>query len=359
MASGIDLTSFPKLKVTGSNVIGSWKSWLSQFEISVEMTTLNLGKEDVDGQGTMLDKFRGRSKLLALLGAIGSEGMDILTSLGFDLKNGDADAYTAALDLLKGHYEREDSFYVKTMKFVTVSQAGGEDEREYLLRVEKLSRNMAFGAGNEELRKRFSVALAVNGLREHSIRRQLLQENDLQWDQLSAKLRTRQLGRVSDNILSEVKAGSFNVKTEISSVSEDEKKSVNQVYKSSKDKYRSRDSSRSSNSSRDSSSSRRYEGRSRRPYQSRDTRYRSRYNSPQRDEGCFQCGKSSHYVRHCPEVRCFQCQAKGHTIKDCPEGRGRSFRKYRHFQGTSNRDGSGSDSRSPSRKVRFHESNSK
>jgi len=78
--------------------------------------------------------------LLALLSAIGKDGRATLQSLGFDLRNNENEGYKQALGLLRGHYDRSDSFYVKTMSFVTVSQANDEDEREYLLRVEKLSR---------------------------------------------------------------------------------------------------------------------------------------------------------------------------------------------------------------------------
>ena len=212
MAQRVDLSSFPKLKLDSNDVSGSWDSWLTQFEIAVELTTLNLGKEAVEAQ--QVDKFRGRSKLLALLGAIGAEGSAILKSQGFDVKNNTVEGYKSALDLLKGHYEREESFYVKTMKFVTVSQTCGEDERDYLLRVQTLSRDMGFGEASEDVRNRFAVALAVNGLRENSMRRQLLQENDLTWDQLSTKLRARHIGRESEQMLSETRVGHFSVKKE-------------------------------------------------------------------------------------------------------------------------------------------------
>jgi len=193
----VDLSSFPKLKLNAQDVTTSWKHWLSQFEIAVELTTLNLGTVD-DGHGHPIDVFRGRTKLLALLSSVGSEGMETLQSLGFDLQNNDINAYTIALDLLKGHYEREESRYVKTIKYVTVAQAIGEEERDYLLRVEKLSRTMEFGHANEQIRERFNVALAVNGLSDRHMRRMLLQENELTWANLTTKLRAKSLARESE-----------------------------------------------------------------------------------------------------------------------------------------------------------------
>ena len=176
-ANGLDLNAFPKLKLDATNINRSWNSWLSQFKLSVEVAALNLGSEEVDGE--RVSALRGRKNLLVLLSAIGAEGIDTLQSLGFDLDTHDDNGYDRALALLIGHYSVQDSYYVKTMKFVTVAQACGENELEYLLRVEKLSRTMEFGADNDELRCRFTVALAVNGLSDLGLRRSLLQEPDL------------------------------------------------------------------------------------------------------------------------------------------------------------------------------------
>ena len=255
MALGVNLSSFPKLNLYPGNVGVSWDDWLTQFEIAVELATLNLGKEDVGG--VQVDKFKGRPKLLALLGAIGNEGIATLKSLGFDMKNAEDNGYETSLDLLKEHYEKEESFYVKTMKFVTVSQACGEEERDYLLRVQKLSRDMGFGVNNEELRQRFAVALAVNGLNGNSLRLRLLEINDLKWDRLSAILKARQLARETDYMLTGAKASHFDVKKESRyevdflgssdcSIEESRNRCVNKVYKN--EKY-SRDSSESSSSS--------------------------------------------------------------------------------------------------------------
>ena len=145
MSARIDLSAFPKLVFNASDMTQSFKSWLSQFKISVELTTLSLGKETV--ASVQVDKFRGRTKLLALLGAIGSEGIELLQTLGFDIESNETDAYSDALKLLQDHFEREKSIYVRTMKFVTVAQAASENAVDYLLRVEKLSRTMGFGDG--------------------------------------------------------------------------------------------------------------------------------------------------------------------------------------------------------------------
>lgn len=368
----VNLNSFPKLKLLSSNISSSWESWVVQFEIAIELATLNMGTEEIHGEVTNI--FRGRKKLLALLSAIGNDGIETLRSLGFAMANQDDDAYDQALDLLKDHYDREESFYVKTMRFVTVSQALAESHTDYLLRVEKLSRNMGFG-NNEDLRQSFCVALAVNGLMDTSVRAQLLQEQDLTWDQLKAKLKAHMIARESESLLSQAKAGSFNVKQEIKEegtvhrISSDRRRSGKpKVYFDSRHNsgergrnyYRSRDSSRSSGNS--SSSERYYRRSSPRRYSKRYTSPRTdrprRYNSPRRESyGCFQCNKEDHQVRDCPEAICFTCNVKGHTSQDCKSrSKSRSHRDRRHYH---NNSGSRSDS-SPSnrsyRRVRFTQS---
>ena len=159
---GFNLNDFPKLEVASANVSASCQAWLLEFELSIEMVTLKLTP----------DFFQGRIKLLALLHTIGKDGRDALQSLGFDMKHADS-TYDQAMNHLKSVYEKQESVYVKTMRFVTVSQTNSETECDYLLRTEKLSRTLNFG--DESLRREFALAIAVNGLRNSSLRTQLMQ----------------------------------------------------------------------------------------------------------------------------------------------------------------------------------------
>ena len=85
---------------------------------------------------------RGRRKVIALLQAIGDEGRQALHSQGFEV--GDANlSYTQAMELLRRHYCLEDTIFVKMQKLVTARQAIGEHHRDYLLRIERLSRETA------------------------------------------------------------------------------------------------------------------------------------------------------------------------------------------------------------------------
>ena len=254
MARNLNFNDFPKLVINSDDVGGSWKNWLNEFDLSVEMITLRLGEEKVriDGEEETVDVFRGRMKLVSLLNAVGKAGRAALTSLGFDQKSATS-TYEGAMELLKTVYESEETVYVKTMKFVTASQAIGENENDYLLRIEDLSRKMTFGTEHDALRQEFALAIAVNGLRESSLRSQLMQQNDLNWTKFSGILRAKKIARDSERTMETVKAGNFNVKLEVDAVENksedkdsqfkfdsdsDNEKEMNRV--SSRDKHKSR-----------------------------------------------------------------------------------------------------------------------
>jgi len=52
--SNFDLNAFSKLVLDEGNVTKSWNSWLMQFQLSVEVTFLNLGSEEVEHKSTSL-----------------------------------------------------------------------------------------------------------------------------------------------------------------------------------------------------------------------------------------------------------------------------------------------------------------
>ena len=66
-------------------------------------------------------------------------------------------------------------------KFVSVSQLAGEDDRDYLVRVERVSRDAGFDDA-DALRRRYCFVLAINGLRDINLRMQLMAKSSLdQW----------------------------------------------------------------------------------------------------------------------------------------------------------------------------------
>ena len=74
-------------------------------------------------------------------------------------------------------------FFVKTEKFVSVSQLAGEDDRDYLVRVERLSCDACFNDA-DALRRRYCFVLAINGLRDIKLQIELMAKSGLDWEEL-------------------------------------------------------------------------------------------------------------------------------------------------------------------------------
>ena len=56
----MNLTDFPVLTIDSENPVGSFKNWLREFEISVELATLVLGTEEEDVKSRMFSAVAGR-----------------------------------------------------------------------------------------------------------------------------------------------------------------------------------------------------------------------------------------------------------------------------------------------------------
>ncbi len=194
---GFDFDAFPQLVFHPSkgDMSHCFKKWLTRFNIAVEMMTVKLGTEAVGG-GAPQPKFRGRIKVLALLHAIGDDGLEALNSVGFDYSVDTAD-FAAALTALRGVFERTESDYVRTNKFVSAKQMSSEDEVEFYHRVEKLSRALNFGENNE-IRKQIALSIAVCGLRDADLRRSLMSEEDMTWDSFCTKCKNKVTAKESE-----------------------------------------------------------------------------------------------------------------------------------------------------------------
>jgi hypothetical protein len=329
--------SFPHLVITADDVSGSWNKWYNEFVIAMELAVLESGMKKVtvgeeEREVSALDE---RTKLLLLLKHIGQAGRDTLTSQGFVASSTDAN-YDEALKLLQGYYEREESMFVRVQKFVSASQTAGEDVREYLLRVERLSRQCGYGTDSEEVRLQFCVALAVNGLRDMNLRRELMARKALSWTDLGDLVRSAARARDETSFLATGSGQSPRVKVEPAEVAsmESEVREERERHSPSTSRRREgRESGRAyrrrSRSSR-RSGERRYDSRGRRSgsgdrYSDRDPSRSPRWTdreqsmSPrQRGRGCYECHRNGHISRYCPDARCYNCNRRGHQARDCP-----------------------------------------
>ena len=89
--------------------------------------------------------------------AFRQEGRDFLQLVDFDIRQG---AYEEALDLLDDHYGRGKHIFVKTQNFCFVCQTSGENEREYHVRVERLSRDADLDT-TDEAGKRLCLVFSI------------------------------------------------------------------------------------------------------------------------------------------------------------------------------------------------------
>lgn len=197
-------SSFKPLRIDTANVSMSWKSWYNEFYLALKLKNLEMGN---DAQGN--PRLTPQIQLYVLLHAVGEEGRGILFARGQEVTDPDM-SYDDAVRTLKEHFQREESIFVKTQKFVTVHQGASEDFRDYLVRVERLSRDGQFARTNnaeanevlERERLRFCLVLAINGLRDPKLRTDLMAREDMtEWAVLKNALTARSVARDSATVL--------------------------------------------------------------------------------------------------------------------------------------------------------------
>ena len=357
-AGGTSLSTRPVLKIRHDDISRSWKEWYDEFQLSIRLMEFELGNETVkiDEANVTRPKFTKEAKLLALLKCIGIDGRSTLAAAGYSISSTDL-TYDMALGVLKKHYERKESLYVRTQKFVTVRQCAGEEYSSYLLRVEKLSRALDFFEHNTDnvatalqgARQHLALVLAVNGLRDQVLCRELIAKDDLTWDTLGTILRSRAKADDTVDKLSDNRGEKpSSVKNEINLVSHRSRSSSREDTRprDTRPKYYRRRDYRHSGRGSDSSRSRERYGKSRYSGTSDSSRSRERYDKPRHtrnsdrswsrdryrdqrpkdklgntDSNCYECRKAGHSARYWPKVKCYRCHRLGHVAKDCGESR--------------------------------------
>ena len=198
----MNLASFPLLSIKPDDISGSYSEWLDEFELAIEIKSLEMGYEEVtvDSEVRKVSRFTEKARTLVLLKCIGSEGRRVLGSEGYtDLANCEEPMYRKILQTLHKHFGNTESKYVKTHRFVTVRQGAGEDYSGYLRRVETLSRTTglfehgtaAIHEVTQDIRSNLALVLAVNGLRDQTLCRELIAKPDLTWTSLGDILRSK------------------------------------------------------------------------------------------------------------------------------------------------------------------------
>ena len=99
-----------------------------------------------------------RTKSVALLRAVGQQGLDFLQSVGFNIIHC---IYEEALDFINDNYGEKENTFCKYTKNVFLCQNIDEDEQDYLVKVKRL-------AGDSDL----STTEQVNNLRNVNLQRE-------------------------------------------------------------------------------------------------------------------------------------------------------------------------------------------
>lgn len=110
-------------------------------------------------------------------------------SLGYDCTN-DSKTYDRTVVLLKNHYGREESLNVRLRNIFCATQLSDVNSRNYLRRVERLSRsielfkneNDTVNTALDAARAKITEVTVVNGLRDVHRRCELMAKKGLTWD---------------------------------------------------------------------------------------------------------------------------------------------------------------------------------
>lgn len=130
-------------------------------------------------------------------------------SSGSDITRGN---FEDAFILLRDHYEPEENIFVRTQKFLSLIQAVEKDDRDYLLRVEQLSRDFGFGHNNQ-VKTRSTLVLVINGLRYSLMKKELMCKGNSDWETQKKILQSRSVAKGAAEVL--FNNGSSSVKGEV------------------------------------------------------------------------------------------------------------------------------------------------
>ncbi len=287
-AGRVSLANVPVLAVRGDDVTGSYGLWKNKLGLFLRL-------KEVECDGKLPENLR----MLILLTAVGDEGLSLLNSRGIDPLDQSLE-YSEVMAVLDEHFCRESSLFLSVQKFVSVSQVLGESYRDYLVRVEKLSRKCNFVKYNAEvLRQEFCLVMAVNGIRDKNLRVVLMSMQDLNWEKLRQILLSV---HVAADAVAEMEGTHQVSRVKSEAVGPKRRNSEGELRpmwsrKNRRQNSKSREWSRGSSTESDS------------------------------EDECYNCGSSSHKIATCPSVRCYGCSRRGHLAGNCP------YRRKPHFLG--------------------------
>ena len=125
-----------------------------------------------------INKIEEDQKVDVLITLVGSEAVDLLVSLCTP-NDITTKSYQELTAMLSRHYHCGENEVISSYQFDTHDQGENETISDYIVALQKLRINCAFGDENQ-LNKRLRNRLVV-GVKEDAIRTRLLAEHDLSW----------------------------------------------------------------------------------------------------------------------------------------------------------------------------------
>lgn len=314
---------FPKLCIDPDNVNGSWQDFIKMFDIEMQIQSLTCGTKVVknsEGQDTTVPVFDNNLKCLALFRSIGIDGLQVFEAKGHDVRNNTL-SYEEAIAVLQDHYSREENINVKTKNFVSVCQDATEDLRDYLLRVESLSRKLSYFThatkGTHKIlqtaRERMAVIVAVNGLCNTNLRIELMTQVDLTWSGLCNILKSRSTAVESGAKLDmPVNMGCNSDMSKFTAgCSRDDNIDTVQV-----DRQFDTDSRGGSTKHTPSHNTHSVVRHHNVATSSSEPKLEKYVSSPK--VLCYNCKQMSYHIaRYCPKIRCYKCLGFSHVAAEC------------------------------------------
>jgi hypothetical protein len=283
------LVNIPKLEVVRSDELGSWRRFLTRFDIALinvdfkVKVALNVDGEVTEEATLAAAALENRKKAAALLTAMGEEGMAIFET--FDIVTANM-TYEGVIEAFQGYFGARENSIILRHRFLTIKQKEGESITEFERRVRVAAAGCALGG----LREDMIVQVVIMGMLDVKLRNELLVTMDLDLTRL-----TQICNRYDSADRTTV-------------VLEGERRELDLV--------------RGGGSSQGGE---RCFACGERGHFARDCKTQTKKPQVAAKRGkCFSCGEEGHFARDCgkkdaarKQIKCFKCGQEGHIAKFC------------------------------------------
>lgn len=232
-----------------------------------------------------------------LLNSMGPKNYTLLTSLSAPKMPNELE-YQEIVTLMEKHINPKKNVIVEQHRFLSCTQGLNQNIAEYVAALKQITTNCEFiCACKSTIDYIFLRAQFIRGIRDQTIREQLLMSTEMTFDQAVEKAQALEASKIdSQTIASSELTSTSNMSNEINRISRLSQRR-NQSY------YRHPSNQRATINNRNQSKS------------------RIDYRKLGIDNCCLRCGRNNHRAQHCRinrnKLKCNLCQLQGHIEKVC------------------------------------------